>query len=209
MRISWTPARRSASASNRSAPARTALRQSWNPAICRAASGKPLILSRESPSQISGVSAMAQYTRTWMRRQSPTRPSRPKEISMANRYQDIGVARQIGSYSDAVEVPPNARWLVTAGTPGLALDGSLPKDITGQAELAWTHIVTMLARAEMTVRDLVKVTHYLLRASDIPAYVKVRARFLGDARPASMLLVVPQLVRPEFLLEVEAYAARS
>src|SRR5207249_5557014 len=138
-----------------------------------------------------------------------TRPSRPKEISMANRYQDIGVARQIGSYSDAVEVPPNARWLVTAGTPGLALDGSLPKDITGQAELAWTHIVTMLARAEMTVRDLVKVTHYLLRASDIPAYVKVRARFLGDARPASMLLVVPQLVRPEFLLEVEAYAARS
>src|SRR5207245_5422613 len=100
-------------------------------------------------------------------------------------------------------------WTVTAGTPGLALDGSLPKDITGQAELAWTHIVTMLERAEMTVRDLVKVTHYLLRASDIPAYVKVRARFLGDARPASMLLVVPQLVRPEFLLEVEAFAARS
>ena len=51
---------------------------------------------------------------------------------MANRYQDIGVARQIGSYSDAVEVPPNARRLVTAGTPGLALAGSLPKDITPQ-----------------------------------------------------------------------------
>jgi enamine deaminase RidA (YjgF/YER057c/UK114 family) len=128
---------------------------------------------------------------------------------MANTLHDIGVARQIGSYSDAVEVPPNARWLFTAGTPGLALDGSLPKDITGQAEIAWTHILSMLERADMTVRDLVKVTHYLVRAEDIPAYVKVRSRFLGDARPASMLLVVPELVRPEFLLEIEACAARA
>jgi 2-iminobutanoate/2-iminopropanoate deaminase len=38
--------------------------------------------------------------------------------------------------------------------------------------------------------------------------VKVRARFLGDARPASMLLLTPALVRPEFLLEVEAIAAK-
>src|SRR5205809_6858805 len=128
---------------------------------------------------------------------------------MANKLQDIGIARQLGAYSDAVEVPPHAGWLFTAGTPGLALHGSLPNDITGQAELAWTHVMTMLERASMTVKDLVKVTHYLLHASDIPAYVKVRSRFLGDARPASMLLVVPQLVRPEFLLEIEAYAART
>jgi hypothetical protein len=50
----------------------------------------------------------------------------------------------------------------------------------------------MLGRAGMTVHDLVKVTHYLLHAADIPAYVKVRSRFLGTARPASMLLVVPR-----------------
>src|SRR5215208_1648029 len=89
------------------------------------------------------------------------------------------------------------------------LDGLLPPDIVGQAEIAWTHIVTMLDQAGMAVQDLVKVTHYLTRASDIPAYVKVRARFLGDARPAAMLLIVPELVRPEFLLEIEAYAAKS
>jgi 2-iminobutanoate/2-iminopropanoate deaminase len=123
--------------------------------------------------------------------------------------QDIGVASQIGRYSDAVEVRGNARWLFTSGTPGLGVDGMLPPDIAGQAELAWRHIVTMLERAAMTVNDLVKVTHYLLRAADIPAYVEVRARFLGAARPASMLLVVPQLVKPEFLLEVEAYAAKE
>jgi enamine deaminase RidA (YjgF/YER057c/UK114 family) len=122
---------------------------------------------------------------------------------------DIGVARQIGRYSDAVEVKGAARWLFTSGTPGLAVDGALPTGIAGQAELAWRHIVTMLERAGMTVHDLVKVTHYLLRPADIPTYAEVRARFLGDARPASMLLVVPQLVKPEFLLEIEACAAKE
>jgi 2-iminobutanoate/2-iminopropanoate deaminase len=121
---------------------------------------------------------------------------------------DIGVARQIGRYSDSVEVSGNVRWLYTSGTPGLGIDGTLPSDVAGQAEIAWQHIVTMLAMAGMTVQDLVKVTQYLLRPGDIPAYVSVRSRFLGDARPASMLLVVPQLVKPEYLLEVEAVAAK-
>ena len=128
---------------------------------------------------------------------------------MANIPRNIGVASQIRKYSDAIEVPPNTRWLYTSGTPGLALDGQLPADITGQAEIAWSHVIALLSRANMGVEDLVKVTHYLLRAEDIPAYVKVRTKFLGDARPASMLLIVPELVKPDFLLEIEAIAARA
>jgi 2-iminobutanoate/2-iminopropanoate deaminase len=127
---------------------------------------------------------------------------------VANFAINVGVASQIGNYSDAIEVAPNARWLYTSGTPGLALDGQLPNDVAGQAEIAWTHIINMLKHADMTVNDLVKVTHYLLRAEDIPAYVQVRSKFLGDARPASMLLIVPALVKPNFLLEIEAIAAK-
>jgi enamine deaminase RidA (YjgF/YER057c/UK114 family) len=127
---------------------------------------------------------------------------------MSHTLHDIGVACQIGTYSDAVGIAPNARWLVTAGTPGLSTDGSLPPDMTGQAELAWGHIVTMLERAGMSVHDLVKITQYLTRPSDIPAYAAVRERVLDGARPASMLLIVPELVRPDFLLEIEAYAAK-
>jgi enamine deaminase RidA (YjgF/YER057c/UK114 family) len=128
---------------------------------------------------------------------------------MANSAIDIGIARQIGRYSDAVQVSPGVRWLVTAGTPGLTLDRSLPADIGGQAEIAWRHIETMLRRADMSVADLVKVTQYLLSPADIPVYAQVRARFLGSAQPASMLLLVPGLVRPDFLLEIEAMAARA
>ena len=55
---------------------------------------------------------------------------------MANRIHDIGIARQIGTYSDAVEAPANARWLITAGTPGLDAGGKVPSDFGAQAELA-------------------------------------------------------------------------
>jgi 2-iminobutanoate/2-iminopropanoate deaminase len=128
---------------------------------------------------------------------------------MPHTNHDIGVAKQIGAYSDAVEVRPNLRWLMTSGTPGLSGTGKLPADIAGQAELAWEHVVRMLERADMTVADVVKVTQYLTRAEDIPAYVKVRSRFLGDARPTFMLLVVPQLVWPQILVEVEIIAAKA
>ena len=89
------------------------------------------------------------------------------------------------------------------------MDGTLPADITGQAEIAWSHIVAILDKAGMEVGDIVKVTQYLLHAADIPAYAKVRAKFLRNARPASMLLIVPALVRPEFLLEIEVHAAKA
>jgi enamine deaminase RidA (YjgF/YER057c/UK114 family) len=128
---------------------------------------------------------------------------------MAHTIHNIGIAAQIGAYSDAVETGSNLRWLMTSGTPGLQMNGDLPTDITGQTELAWKHILRMLARAGMTIADVVKVTQYLTQPEDIPAYSKVRTRFLGEARPASMLLVIPQLVRPEFLVEVEIIAAKA
>jgi 2-iminobutanoate/2-iminopropanoate deaminase len=123
--------------------------------------------------------------------------------------QDLGIANQVGKYSDAVEVASNLRWLFTSGTPGLSIGGLLPPDITGQSELAWEHILKMLQTADMAITNVVKVTQYLTRSEDIAAYARVRTRFVGDARPASMLLVIPQLVRPEFLVEVEVIAAKS
>jgi enamine deaminase RidA (YjgF/YER057c/UK114 family) len=122
---------------------------------------------------------------------------------------DVGVAKRIGAYSDAIVVPPNARWLYSAGTPGMAPDGTVPEGIAAQSEQAWKNVFAMLEQAGMTVRDLVKVTHTLVREEDIKPYVAVRAKYLGDARPASMLLIVPALVRPEFLVEIEICAAQA
>jgi 2-iminobutanoate/2-iminopropanoate deaminase len=122
---------------------------------------------------------------------------------------NIGIASRIGTYADAVETLPNIRWIFTSGMPGLSGAGVLPNDVAGQAEMAWKNIVEVLRHAHMDVQDIVKVTQYLTRPEDVTAYSRVRTRFLGDARPASMLLIIPQLVWPEMLVEVEVIAAAS
>ena len=59
----------------------------------------------------------------------------------------------------------------------------------------------------MTTANLVKVTTTLTRTEDIPAYTAIRKRVLAGVRPAFMLQVVTQMVKPEFLVEVEIIAA--
>jgi enamine deaminase RidA (YjgF/YER057c/UK114 family) len=120
---------------------------------------------------------------------------------------DLGVSKHIGSYSDAIEARGTLRWLFTSGTPGLAADGSLAPDIEGQTRQAWANIFAALEAAGMTPRDLIKVNTTLTREEDIGPYAKIRKELLGDVKPAFMLTVAKQMVKPEFLVEIEIIAA--
>ena len=119
------------------------------------------------------------------------------------------VAPPVGKYSHSVEVPPNARWLYISGQVGIAPDGTTPPGIAAQAENCWRNIQAILADGGMTVTDIVKVTVFLTREGDIPAYREARDRAIGEARPASTLLVISRLASPDFLIEIEAVAARA
>jgi len=119
---------------------------------------------------------------------------------------DTGVARQIGQYSDAVEAPASGRLLFLSGTPGLSPEGHLPESFEEQADQAWANVFAALERAGMGPEHLVKVSQYLLRAEDIKAYAAIRSKWLGDNRPAFMLAIIPGLVWPNILIEIEAYA---
>jgi len=123
-----------------------------------------------------------------------------------NTIHDIGVASQIGKYSDAVESVSAGRLLFLSGTPGLSPDGQLPETFEGQAEQAWKNVFALLERAGMGPEHLVKISQYLVRAEDLPLYPPIRSKWLRDNRPASMLVIVPGLVRPDILIEIEAYA---
>jgi enamine deaminase RidA (YjgF/YER057c/UK114 family) len=125
-----------------------------------------------------------------------------------NKPINVGVAAKLGKYSDAIEVGANARWLYTSGTPGLNEDGSLPADFETQAELAWKSIIAMLHTAGMDVENIVKINQSLLRREDLDSYRKIRNTYLGDARPASMLSFISELVMPSMLIELEIVAAK-
>lgn len=122
---------------------------------------------------------------------------------------NIGVASRVGTYSDAVVLPPGARVLLVSGTPGLdAGSGHLPETFEAQAELAWRNVLRILAAADMGVEHIAKVTHHLLRRQDLAAYREIRSRHLGQHQPASMLSFLPELVWPNMLIELEVIAAR-
>jgi 2-iminobutanoate/2-iminopropanoate deaminase len=119
---------------------------------------------------------------------------------------NIGVASQIGRYSDAVEVTGPGRLLFLSGTPGLTPEGQLPETFEEQADQAWKNVMALLERARMGPEHLVKISQYLVRAEDVQRYPPIRSKWLGDSQPASMLVIVPGLVRPDILIEIEAYA---
>lgn len=114
-----------------------------------------------------------------------------------------------GMYCHSVEVAPNARWLYIAGQTGVALDGSIPAGIEAQAELAWSSIQTILAASDMAMEDVVWMKTFLTRREDRDGYQKIRAKYMGEVRPASTFLIVSGLANPDFLVEVEAVAAKA
>ena len=58
-----------------------------------------------------------------------------------------------------------------------------------------------------TFDDVIKLTYYLTDVAYLPAVRTVRDEFIDTGRPpASTAVQVVALARPEFLLEVEAFA---
>jgi enamine deaminase RidA (YjgF/YER057c/UK114 family) len=128
---------------------------------------------------------------------------------MHKTYKPDTVAPPTSDFSHGVEVAPGARWLHTAGQIGLGPDGTIADDVEGQVEQAWRNLVNILAAADMGVEDLVRLTTYLTRVEDAAVARAVRARFMDGHEPASTLLVVAALARPEFLFEIEGIAAKA
>lgn len=125
-----------------------------------------------------------------------------------NQKIDAGVAEKIGAFHDAVAVPAGARVVHVSGTVGIDENGVVPDDFVAQAENTWANIQKILAAAGMGLEDIVKVSQFLTRKQDLAAYREVRGRVMGDLKTASTLVFVPELVGPNWLIEVEVIAAK-
>jgi 2-iminobutanoate/2-iminopropanoate deaminase len=127
---------------------------------------------------------------------------------MARPLAPAAVRPPFGRYSHGVEVPPGARLVVTSGQLGIRPDGSIPDDVAGQAEICFAGIAAILAEADMTMADVIRINAFVTRREDFPAYMAVRDRWVSDPPPASTLVIVGGFTRPEFKVEVEVTAAK-
>ncbi len=104
---------------------------------------------------------------------------------------------------------PATQWLHTSGVVPIAPDGTVPEPLVEQAEVIWTNIAAMLADAKMEASNVVSVTTYVTPGHDLGPIMQVRDRALAGHLAASTLVVVPELARPEWLMEVAIIAARG
>ena len=114
-----------------------------------------------------------------------------------------------GNYAHSIEVAAGARWLYVAGQPGVDPDGNVPDGIEAQADVAFANMVKVLEASGFGIEDVVFMKTFLTRREDRDGYQKMRKKYWGDVKPASTFLIVQGLARPDFLVEVEAVAAKE
>lgn len=118
------------------------------------------------------------------------------------------VRKPFGHYNHGLYVPPGAALLVTSGQLGIRPDDTIPEDVTAQAELCFEACRAILEEAGMSFADVIRISGFVTKREDFPAYMAVRDRYTLDLKPVSTLIVVSGFTRPEFLVEVEITAAK-
>src|SRR5262245_28171188 len=112
-------------------------------------------------------------------------------------------------YTHVVEVSGPVKTIYISGQIAVDKDGTVvgANDMRAQAEQVFKNVEAALAAAGAKLTDVVKMNTFATDLTQIQAYRDVRTRFFGDVTPASTLVQVVHLARPEYLLEVEVIAA--
>jgi len=114
----------------------------------------------------------------------------------------------LGRYVHQIEVSGERRILFLSGQLGIERDGSLPDDPIAQLGVALQNILRNLEAAGFEPTDLVKMTTYVVGEMDPAGRRAELDRLLGDHVSTSTLVFVAGLARPEYKVEVDAWAVR-
>ncbi|GEB60358.1 RidA family protein [Streptomyces gardneri] len=101
------------------------------------------------------------------------------------------------------------RFVAISGQCALDASGAVvgEGDAVAQAHQVFANLERCLAAAGAGFGDVVKLTYFVTDVAHLPAVRDARdAYFAGAPLPASSAVQVSALVRPELLLEIEAFA---
>lgn len=110
-------------------------------------------------------------------------------------------------YTHVVEVT-GGRTLYVSGQVALDQAGNLvgKGDFGAQVRQVFANLEAALASSGATFDDVVKITVFMTDVSEIQVFREERNRHFTKELPASTLVEVAHLARPELMLEVEAVA---
>ncbi|MFG3172032.1 RidA family protein [Streptomyces sp. NPDC048200] len=125
----------------------------------------------------------------------PTRFPAPDGVAPATAYSHV--------------VAATGRFVAVSGQLPLDEDGEIvgEGDAEAQARQVFENLRRCLAAAGATFGDVVKLTFFVTDMAHLPAIRAARAAHIPEDRlPAASAVQVAALVRPEFLMEIEAFA---
>ena len=117
-----------------------------------------------------------------------------------------GVYATSADYVHAMEVRGAGRLLFVAGTMGLDPAGRPGATLAEQLDLIWANIRAILASADMTVDNIVRLTSYLRDPAYVEANAAARVAALGG-RVVPTTAIVAQTLVEDWLVEIEVIAA--
>jgi 2-iminobutanoate/2-iminopropanoate deaminase len=123
-----------------------------------------------------------------------------------------GVMVPKNPYAWSTSVTGVQKLVVTTAQNGvdwrLGSDGRIAEGFVAQVRQAFANLRTVLASEDMGVDDIMALHHCIVGHQDLTALNVERLKFLGEARPASSLMIVSGLWNPDAVYEVAAIAAR-
>ena len=135
--------------------------------------------------------------------------TRPGDDGVMNELVNpASVGAPAAAYSLAVASTAGSRMLHTSGIVATQADGSIASTVGDQAAAVWRSIGGICEAAGFTLDDVVSYTTYVVVGQDLAAVMAARDVAFAGHKPASTLIVVPQLARPEWLVEIAAIAAK-
>lgn len=117
------------------------------------------------------------------------------------------IHQPLGSYTHQIEIKGNERMLILSGQVGMRQDGTVPDDPLEQMDVAFENILHNLQAANMDVKDIIKLTYYLVGEIDIAKRRELVASRLQGHAPCSTLIYVAALASPIYKVEIDAWAS--
>jgi reactive intermediate/imine deaminase len=108
-----------------------------------------------------------------------------------------------------VVAPQRGRLVFIAGQVAADATGAVvgKGDFKAQTRQVYENLKTAVEAAGATMADVAKINVYVTDISQIAAMREVRQQYFTGNPPASTLVQVVALARPEYLIEVEAIVA--
>lgn len=128
------------------------------------------------------------------------------------RFQNPSALPQPKGYSQVAEITGTGRIILISGQVPMDSTGAIvgAGDFQEQVKHAFTNLKHALEAAGGSFANVAKLNYYCVEAvpaSELPLLREIRDQFVNvENPPASTFVFVSRLVRPEWLIEIEATA---